>query len=317
MTGQLIDEKALIERIRSVREQYAGKRGKALFAKALGVSPSTYAYYEDARVPPAGILWRICEVAGVDVQWLLTGRERSGAGSAGQVPAALAEKIGAVLQRQPRAAAALDAFVDLLAAEGPTADASMAVAAGQRCWVPVLGRTAAGMVHFWQGDEALPDVTKLGDLIERHRDSRRREVEGGPVDCEPESGESMRLDAGAVSLVQLAEVQAGGVCEFVESAQICQRYRDAFGLRVDGDSMGPHVGDGDIVILSPSVPARNGGRAVVKLKGQIGVTCKIVRWEEGQIHLVPSNERYEVKVCEQKEVVWALAVLWRIRFSGG
>ena len=68
-----IDAKAIIERIRQLRDQYAGRRGKSKFAEALNISPSTYSYYESDRIPPIEILLKICQVTGADLEWLLTG----------------------------------------------------------------------------------------------------------------------------------------------------------------------------------------------------------------------------------------------------
>jgi len=42
--------------------EYAGTRGKASFAREIGISPSTYDYYENSRVPPADVLVRISEL---------------------------------------------------------------------------------------------------------------------------------------------------------------------------------------------------------------------------------------------------------------
>ena len=68
-----VDDKSIISRICQLREAYTGKRGKALFAKALGISPSTYNYYEHHRVPPVEILWEICRLTGTDIRWLISG----------------------------------------------------------------------------------------------------------------------------------------------------------------------------------------------------------------------------------------------------
>ena len=70
---QNFDEKALIGQVRLLRKQYAGSRGKSKFARALGISASTYSYYENDRVPPVEILRKICEVTGADLEWLSTG----------------------------------------------------------------------------------------------------------------------------------------------------------------------------------------------------------------------------------------------------
>ena len=47
------DANAIIERIKLLRQQYAGVRGKSEFARSLGISPSTYSYYENNRIPPS------------------------------------------------------------------------------------------------------------------------------------------------------------------------------------------------------------------------------------------------------------------------
>jgi transcriptional regulator with XRE-family HTH domain len=67
------NEKDVIGRIATLRKDYAGQRGKKNFAAQLGISPSTYSYYEKDRVPPIPILLKICQLCNVNVNWLLTG----------------------------------------------------------------------------------------------------------------------------------------------------------------------------------------------------------------------------------------------------
>ena len=321
------DEKAIISRVQQLRRQYSGERGKALFAKALGINPSTYSYYEKDRVPPAGLLCAMAKVTGTDLRWLLTGASGSKEGAAAALPQELVEKLSALLERRPECAGALVAFVDLLgqqpvaveqsgegAADGPTDDCEDDNS--ERPWLPILGRTAAGMVYFWgESTGALPAVTELAELIERHsRSACCRQVVEVDANGPPGAlGSSAEMPGGEVRLVQLAEPGADGICEFVESRDIYDLHRDAFGLRVDGDSMAPRICDGDIVILSPAVAARDGSGAVVKLSGQIGVTCKIFRRDGDSIHLIPANESFETQVYGCEQVEWALAVLWRVR----
>ncbi|MCJ7776736.1 MAG: helix-turn-helix domain-containing protein, partial [Sedimentisphaerales bacterium] len=73
-----IDPHGIIQRVRKLREQFSGPRGKSVFAQALAISPSTYNYYERDRVPPIEVLLKICEVTGANIEWLLTGRESLG-----------------------------------------------------------------------------------------------------------------------------------------------------------------------------------------------------------------------------------------------
>ena len=70
-------EKALIDRIIKLRKAYTGHRGRSRFAEALGVSSSTYSYYEKDRVPPIPILLKICQLCNVGIFWLLTGQDKS------------------------------------------------------------------------------------------------------------------------------------------------------------------------------------------------------------------------------------------------
>ena len=72
-----INEKAIINRIINLRTQHFGVRGKSNFARELGISPSTYNYYEDNRVPPLETLLKMCDVTGVDIYWLLMGQTES------------------------------------------------------------------------------------------------------------------------------------------------------------------------------------------------------------------------------------------------
>ena len=99
----------------------------------------------------------------------------------------------------------------------------------------------------------------------------------------------------------------------IECQEIYKLFPDAFALQIDGDSMAPRINDADIVILSPSVPAAQGYVAVARLADQIGVTCKLIRTTQSQVHLIPINERYETKTMPKENLLWALAVLCHIK----
>ena len=110
-----IDEKALISRIRQLREDYAGERGKALFSKALGIRSSTYNYYERDRVPPVELLWAICQLTGADIRWLITGdRDHEGTVAGRPVPRPLIDRIGKLLEKDSSSLSAIIAFIELL-----------------------------------------------------------------------------------------------------------------------------------------------------------------------------------------------------------
>lgn len=317
--AEILDDKSIIARIRRLRQEHAGKRGKAIFAKALGLSPSTYYYYEKDRLPPIDVLWSICRTTGADLQWLLTGEKASSVGS-DEIPSPLSEKIVRCLQSDPNAAVVLHSFLDLLSRkstmEKEVSPEAEPVETSRPHWLPILGRTAAGFIQFWQDDDdKLPGITELSELIDRHKQSSHRCLQTAGIRSEAARLNLPDITDSAVSMIQLTEVDEEGICEFIDCGAIARDYPGAFGLRVDGDSMAPRIRDGDIVILHPDMEARDGMTAVVKLRDQIGTSCKIIRFDGDRLHLIAIHERYDTKIYPKDQVLWALAVLWRIRLS--
>jgi transcriptional regulator with XRE-family HTH domain len=367
----------ICQRIAKIRSEVAGPRGKSSFAKKLGISASTYDYYESRRVPPADILVRIADVGGVDLRWLLTGDGPGG--SAGEatggpiVPAAhpVLQRAAILLARRPDSAGPLGAFLEILAeslkfpaksgrasnslhAENARGDscvhqevarpaseeacvqqvarptptpASVSASApapapaepvAQRdAWIPILGRSAAGVPQFWSGAQEASGVRTLGELVER-------QVRRGPARFEPAAASGLAFDPQAedargplrdlsVQIVTLEGPDDNDVAEYVASKEMKARYGDAFAVRIDGESMSPEIRHGDLVVLSPSVPAAQGRPAVVQLHQQIGVTCKLYRREAQAVHLVPVNEQFATQTFSADRVAWALRVLATIR----
>ena len=335
-------DKGVCERIAQVRLELTGPRGKAKFAKQIGISPSTYDYYESSRIPPADILVRIAEVAGVDLHWLLTGQASGGRAIAPGHP--VLQRAAALLADRPDAAAPLAAFVELLSevqavtADQPTqADSAEAATAaggtatspsqsdgpqlaepvgraagegggdGQTTTVgliPVLGRSAAGVPQFWsQGADA--GVTELAALIGRHAGASAQRVQAAVLsDAEGQT---------KAQIVTLRDPGPDEVAQFVRADAIASRYVDAFALLIDGNSMAPEITHGDLVILSPSVAAANGRGAVVQIAGQIGVTCKLFRRSGEDIHLVPISEELAPITIRAEQLVWALRIIGNVR----
>ena len=323
-----IDEKSIIDRIKILREKHSGKRGKSLFAKSLGISPSTYNYYEKDRIPPVDVLWNICQATGADINWLLSGQEKITTTLDKNIPAnsPLTLKINELIDQDPQSVRALEAFVDLyqqkIIAENDITNKKSSTydqTAQQETkppWLPVLGRTAAGIANFWdQNDGQLPGITEFTELIARHQKSGCHQKFPRQIATDIAQAGIPSLDHKSVSLVQLNEINPDGISEFIESEEILSCYPDAFALRVDGDSMAPRIQDADIIILSPSIPARDGAAAVIKIRNQIGVTCKIIRKTSNHIHLIAANDNYETKIFEIDQILWSLAVIWRIRLA--
>jgi len=324
-----LDENAVIERIKGLRKQYAGNRGRSEFARALGVSPSTYSYYENNRIPPPQILLKICEITGADLEWLLTGHSSQKKSSSGP-NTELLRRLDKLLTENPEMSEVVSAFVELLCEKrGLEAQLHARVpppGSARPGWIPVLGRTAAGIVHFWD-QELLPEpkqaVTELDEIVKKHLGKEIVGSADGTISVDLQAKALLEnVKENRANLIQVCGQppngsvggrQSGEIVEFVQCEQLHRLFPDSFGLRIDGDSMSPRINDGDIVILSPSVPAAQGHIAVARIANQIGVTCKLVRTTESGVHLIPINEKYDTKVVAKKDLLWALAVLCHIR----
>jgi SOS-response transcriptional repressor LexA len=320
-------EKALIERIIELRNKHYGKRGRSEFAAKLGISPSTYFYYEQDRIPPIDILLKICEICNVSIYWLLTGKDEQNqlvnSPSEGTFSDTF-EKIRKVASENPASLQAINAFLELIAqqnaleAESSFAEKHIENASGNG-WIPVLGRTAAGTPGMWsQTDSADSAVmeTRLSALAARHLNSpilKKYSVRISP-DL-PSKPIISAIDNEPISLIQTTGSDSDDIFQFIDCPAVLRAYPDCFALQIDGDSMAPRIGDGDIVILSPSVGAVQGQPAVVQITGAIGVTCKLFRQDSDSIHLVPINEKYPPKVIKSDDLLWALAVLCHIKLK--
>jgi len=313
------DEKAIIERIRSLREQYVGGRGKSKFARALNISPSTYNYYENNRIPPIEILLKICEVTGADLDWLLTGRSTGKKHASGR-NSGLLQRLDKLFTDNPEMTEAVLAFIELLCEQkgivGGFRSGILPSEPARPGWIPVLGRTAAGMVHFWE-QTLLPEpkqaITQLDELVKRHIG---REIIGsvdGTVSVDLKARPLVDgISKQQANLIQVCGQEQEQIVEFVQCEEIHKLFPDSFALHLDGDSMSPRINDCDIVILSPSVPAAQGQISIARVANQIGVTCKLIRTTKTDVHLIPINERYETKVIAKKDLLWALAVLCHV-----
>lgn len=321
-----LDANAIIRRIRQLREQYAGPRGRTKFAGAIGISPSTYSYYENNRLPPIETLLRISQVTGADLHWLLTGSTGPGRDKPQLCGpnAALLGHLDRLLSEHPDLAEPIAAFIEILGEKKgyetqPRQQDSPSVPQTTRPgWIPVLGRTAAGMIHFWP-ESTMPApasaVTELDELVKKHlgKEIARRDSGDLSVDLQAENSlEDLRNTAAALIRVRGEDEQE--LFEFVEAAEIYRAFPDSFALHIDGDSMSPKINDSDIIISSPSQPGRPGQIAIAKVSNQIGVTCKLIRETGDTVHLIPINEHYETKVIAKKDLLWALAVLCHIKF---
>ena len=312
------DVKAITERVRLLRKQYAGSRGKSKFARALGISASTYNYYENNRVPPIEVLLRICEVTEADLGWLLTGstEKRFAFGPKSQP----LERIDNLLKNNPELTEPIMAFIELLCEKKGVEKEFRSKVLPSRPerpgWIPVLGRTAAGMVHFWD-QTFLPEpkqaITELDELVRKHVGKAIIGSADGKVSIDLQARPLVDgVKRAKANLVQVSGEGQEQIVEFIQCEEIYGLFPDSFALHIDSDSMSPRINDGDIVILSPSVPAAQGQIGIARVANQIGVTCKLIRTTETDVHLIPINERYETKAVAKEDLLWALAVLCHV-----
>jgi SOS-response transcriptional repressor LexA/DNA-binding XRE family transcriptional regulator len=317
-------EKALIGRIIELRRGFAGERGRSKFAEVLGISPSTYSYYEKDRVPPIPILLKICQLCNVGIFWLLTGQQEGK--SAENQPfdsrfKPVLEKIRRLSAKNPVSLQAVTAFLELMeqknAIEGQILVGRTSDSGTRPGWIPVLGRTAAGTLGMWN-ETNLTDSkimeTKLEQLVARHIHSPVLKTQNGWISADLQAKPVVAaLDNPRISLIQTAQAGSDEIYQFIDCPGIVQSYPDCFALQVDGDSMSPRINDSDMVIVSPSVLASQGQPAIVNVAGAIGVTCKLLRTEADRVHLVPINETYEPKIIKSEDLLWALAVLCHVK----
>ncbi|MCK4998937.1 MAG: S24 family peptidase [Anaerohalosphaera sp.] len=233
------------------------------------------------------------------------------------------ERLSALLTQQPQSLDAILAFFDLLEEKAQIENQLPpdSTPPAPKGWIPVLGRTAAGMAGFWQ-DSPLPPpdaaAVKLEHLVKKYVGKTITSSKPGFVatDVPPDSlpGNTNDTPANIINIMlDKDDYRTDQPVQFVDCPKIHDRFPDAFALHVDGDSMSPRINDTDIVIVSTSVPAVQGCPAVVCMKDQIGVSCKLIRSTETHVHLIPINERYEPKAYPSENIIWALAVLCHVR----
>ena len=323
------DGTRICDRLRAVREQAFGRRGRAAFARALGLSPSTYIYYEKGRVPPPDVLARAAEVAGVRLQWLVTGEGQRdvparevGDAAAKDLPPDLQVTLERFLEAPDRSPAAVRALADILMriqadfpgpADRPWQDHHVDRADGM---IPILGRTAAGLVGTYQDLLGEKPAVTIADIAGRALGLDVRLRPAGALGADdPLLAASLHELGAGVSLVQLAEPLASGVAEFVDAPSVRSRHPAAFAVRVDGESMAPRFLHGDVVIAVAGGPVRGGQVALVQIRDRVGITLKLVRRDEDVVHLVPINERYDTERVAADAIDWMAPVLVAVRFG--
>lgn len=269
-------ESEICSRLREVRVQHFGDRGRSKLCRLLGIQPSTYSLYEISRVPPAELLVRVSQITGVRLEWLLSGQGAMAPLAAHDTPAS---------RQKPTATSR------------PTG------------WIPVVGSTAAGKARFWEELPATHGGPEADARLERVLEDyvTRAELDMGAT--------SAGAGPSAISLVQLSTPDERGFLEFLNAPEVRRKHPTAVAWRIDGDSMTPRYHDGDLVVTSDKHPAIAGHPCVARQKGQIGVNCKIYQESGQEVLLIPINEARPVQQFPRRQLQWAWRVLFSVRLG--
>lgn len=273
-------ESEICSRLREVRVQHFGERGRSKLCRLLGIQPSTYSLYEVNRVPPAELLVRVSRITGVSLEWLLSGD--------GAMPISEDQGTLTARQRPPQKP---------MVTSGPTG------------WIPVVGSTAAGKARFWEELPAIHGGPEADARLERVLEDyvTRAELDMGATGAG--AGPS------AISLVQLSTPDERGFLEFLNAPEVRRKHPAAVAWRIDGDSMTPRYCDGDLVVTSDKHPAIAGHPCVARQNGQIGVNCKIYQETGNEVLLIPINEASSVQRFPRRQLLWAWRVLFSVRLG--
>lgn len=85
---------------------------------------------------------------------------------------------------------------------------------------------------------------------------------------------------------------------------------NAYALEITGDSMTPAYRPGDLIIVSPAAPAKNGDRVVVRTRGGEVMAKELVRRTTRKIELKSVNGRHPDPVISAKDLDWLAKIVW-------
>ena len=299
-------EKALAQRIRELRRRQYGPRGKAEFARRLGVPPDEYERYERTTIPPGDVLVRMCEATGEDLQWLLTGVASRGTVVISQARTRhqdLLTRLAQLLDDKPALAAPVEAFVDLLV-RGETAQTEIA----RQLPMP----TPRDLIPIFDDDSLPLHLPTKGAPLVLAASFANASVTLRQAASLAEPASEYERDA--LRPIELLTLQAedGTDRQCVCSSEIAGCFPDMFGVRLHDSAMAPMFGDGDAALASPGSIARIGRPALCRLADDPRVRCRIWLGEdEAGVHLGRLADG-AMEHVERANVCWSLEVLYRL-----
>jgi|SRR5215475_1488771 len=131
--------------------------------------------------------------------------------------------------------------------------------------------------------------------------------------------ENARKPSHAIPVIGLAEAARGGV--FDETGFPAGTGWDqmpfpaisdehAFALEVSGDSLQPLYRDGDILVVSPSSPARRGDRVIIKTRDGQVTAHELMRRTPKTIELKSLNSQHAERMLPAADVLWVARIVW-------
>lgn len=85
---------------------------------------------------------------------------------------------------------------------------------------------------------------------------------------------------------------------------------NAYALSINGDSMLPVYRAGDVVVVSPSAPVRQGDRVVVRSQSDAVMAKLLLRRSARFIELVSLNPEFPDIKLQTTEVLWMHRIVW-------
>lgn len=261
--------KTVHDRVRWLREtKYPGHGGKSAFAKALGILLTSYVRYEMTVVPGIEMVAKMMEVTNVNPRWLQFG---------------IGERLLPDHGRQPALQTAAE-LIDELSDENDKLRKKLegvAETEGTYGTPPALVVVPAGV--------------KPDEWIREH----------GHVEAELERCVLVPILAGRVAAGaprNVMEHEKSGWAVTYRSA--IRNPRTTSAIRVDGDSMEPHIPDGSLVwidysVRDPAVIVRSKHK-IAAIRVDDGVVIRRVSKADGHWLFLPENE-----TAQNRPAVWA------------
>ncbi len=299
------DPTNLAERIRDLRRRHFGARGKAALAEKLGVPLDELDRYERGTIPPADKLVRLCEITGEDLQWLLTGVSSRGtvviSGARGRHQSLLA-RVAQIVESRPQLAAPIEAFLELLSADGKSGPGEPRSLPQNRSFIPIFELSE------------LPDRLELqtgetATLALSYEPPPQGSVENAASMTEP----STRYDNARLHQVRL--LRAAGTRnerDFVSCPELADCAAALFGVAIRDDEMAPMFSSGDAAIVAMTSPSHVGRPAVLKVANDRAARCRLWLGENGSKVNLGRISDGAIEQVERQDLLWSFEAIFRV-----